>query len=76
MARNDRAVRLTDQGWSVVDIRPGMPNQSPTSIEVDPEDPMHVWITFSGQSAANKVFESLNGGLTWINRSSGLPNTL
>lgn len=73
-ARNDRVARLEEQGWVQVDIRPGLPSQGPTSFAVDPEDAMHVWISFSGYSSPNKVFESTNGGLNWVNRSSGLPN--
>lgn len=74
VARNDKVARLEEQGWVQVNIRPGLPGQSPTSFAVDPEDAMHVWVSFSGQSAPNKVFESLDGGLAWVNRSSGLPN--
>jgi hypothetical protein len=75
VARNDRMERLTDAGWEVTDIRPGLPNLSPTSFAVDHDDPLHVWVSFSGTSNGNKVFESTDGGLTWANRSSGLPNT-
>ena len=45
-----------------------------TDIEVHPQDPGHVWITVSGFSANNKVFETKDGGATWTNISSGLPN--
>jgi hypothetical protein len=37
-------------------------------------DPMHVWISFSGTGSGQKVFESFDGGLTWVNKSQGLPN--
>lgn len=75
VARNDKVARLTDEGLSQVNIRPGLPqSQSPTSITVDHADPYHLWISYSGQHASNKVFESLDGGLSWINRSAGLPN--
>ena len=74
-ARNDKVSRLTDGGFTQVNIRPGLPqNQSPTSIAVDPEDAFHVWISYSGQHVSNKIFESTDGGATWINRSAGLPN--
>ncbi|MBK9148069.1 MAG: hypothetical protein IPM12_09690 [Flavobacteriales bacterium] len=75
VAREDKVARLTDEGFTQVNIRPGLPqNQAPTSISVDPEDAFHLWISYSGQHASNKIFESTNGGATWINRSAGLPN--
>jgi len=46
----------------------------PTFITVSPTDPNKLWITFSGYSAANKVFMSTNGGATWTNYTSNLPN--
>ncbi len=73
-ARNDLVQRCVDGGWTWESIRPGLPNQAPTSIAVDHEDPLHVWITFSGTAASQKVYESTNGGDTWTNRSAGLPN--
>ncbi len=72
--RNDLVQRTLDAGFSWQNIRPGLPNLSPTSIAVDPDDPLHVWITFSGTNANQKVYESLNGGMDWVNRSAGLPN--
>lgn len=45
-----------------------------TGIAVSNTDPLKVWVTFSGYSAANKVWYSDNGGSTWINYSTGLPN--
>lgn len=73
-ARNDRVMRSIDGGFTWTSIKPGLPNLSPTSIAVDHDDPMHVWITFSGQTGGQKVYESVNGGGSWINRSLGLPN--
>ncbi|MDB4539807.1 hypothetical protein N9231_05245 [Saprospiraceae bacterium] len=45
-----------------------------TSIAVNPNNVMEVYITMSGYSASNKVFRSGNGGVNWINVSTGLPN--
>jgi photosystem II stability/assembly factor-like uncharacterized protein len=45
-----------------------------TAIAVSNTDPEKVWITFSGYSAANKVWYSSNAGDSWINYSTGLPN--
>ncbi len=43
-----------------------------TDIEVDPENPIKVWITLSGYSSVNKVVE-LNG-VTLTNITNNLPN--
>lgn len=43
-----------------------------TSIEVDPEDDKHLWISISGYSDGKKVYEFKDN--EWINVSSGLPN--
>jgi PKD repeat protein len=45
-----------------------------TRVDVHPNDPNHVIVTFSGYSAANKVFESTNGGTSWTNITTGVPN--
>ncbi len=72
--RDDRIQRSDDNGFNWESIKPGLPNLSPTSFAVDHADPLHVWISFSGTSANQKVYESLDGGDTWTNRSAGLPN--
>jgi hypothetical protein len=46
----------------------------PTSFAVNDEDPLHVWISFSGTTATRKVYESFDGGASWTNRSLDLPN--
>ncbi|MCW3101584.1 MAG: hypothetical protein JWO09_24 [Bacteroidetes bacterium] len=45
-----------------------------TYIAVSPTNPDKFWITRSGYAADNKVYRSNDGGATWINLSSGLPN--
>jgi hypothetical protein len=52
----------------------GLPNLFITYIAIDATDPLHLWVTMSGFSAGNKVFESTDGGNTWTNYSTGLPN--
>jgi PKD repeat protein len=46
----------------------------PSRIVVSDLNPNVVFVTYSGYSANNKVFKSLDGGVTWINLSNGLPN--
>jgi hypothetical protein len=53
-----------------------LPQRWVTSIVVDPTDANHVYVSFSnykGDLAAN-VWESLDGGATWVNISGNLPN--
>jgi photosystem II stability/assembly factor-like uncharacterized protein len=45
-----------------------------TSIGVNPSNSNFVWATFGGTIASTKVFFSGNGGGSWSNISSGLPN--
>ena len=74
VGRNDLLMRSDFGGGFWQPIDGGLPNLSPTSFAVDPFDPMHVWISFSGTSAGSKVYESNNGGNSWTNQSIGLPN--
>lgn len=52
----------------------GYPNQYITYIAVDPTNENRVWITLSGYTNNEKVYFSSNGGSTWTNFSTGLPN--
>ncbi len=45
-----------------------------TYIAVDPEDERHVMATISGYTSGQKVYRSINGGQSWTNYSTGLPN--
>jgi photosystem II stability/assembly factor-like uncharacterized protein len=43
-------------------------------ITVHPTNPLVLWLTISGFDAGNKVFKSINGGISWTNISGTLPN--
>lgn len=43
-------------------------------IAIDPNDEDHVWVTFRGWVDGVKVFETFDGGDSWINKSANLPN--
>ncbi|HQQ93437.1 MAG TPA: T9SS type A sorting domain-containing protein [Bacteroidia bacterium] len=60
--------------WS--SITSGMPTGAAqiTDFAFDNLNPNNVYVTFSGYSAGNKVFATHNGGATWTNYSTGLPN--
>ncbi len=45
-----------------------------TSIAVNPDDSPEVWIGLSGFVLNQKVYRSLDAGVTWTNQSAGLPN--
>jgi PKD repeat protein len=53
----------------------GLPTSaSMTNLVVDPNDPLRVWVTFSGFSAGAKVYYTANGGVNWSNFGTGIPN--
>lgn len=45
-----------------------------TDLAIDNLNPNNIYVTLSGYSSGNKVFYSSNGGSTWTNYSTGLPN--
>ncbi len=69
-------LRTTDGGITWTNVTGTLPAgvSAITHIAVDYRDPMHIYVTTSGYTAANKVFSSTTGGSTWTNLSSGLPN--
>jgi len=66
----------TNSGASWTNVTHNLPVGlvSISNIAVDQFNPQHVWVTFSGWNAFDKVYESTNGGSTWTNISTGLPN--
>lgn len=56
-------------------ISNGIPgNGTITGVAVDDADQSHVWVTRSGYSMGQKVYESFDGGNSWTNISGILPN--
>lgn len=49
-------------------------SSSVTYIAVKSDDPNTVWITYGGYNDGSKIFQSTNGGNSWVNISAGLPN--
>lgn len=60
--------------WSVVTGSLPTASVAIMRVEVDPRNPMRVYVTTSGYEAGQKVFVSNTGGNTWTNISSNLPN--
>jgi PKD repeat protein len=76
MAKINRFYASTNNGTTFTDRTGTLPVASAaiTYIAVASNNPSHVWVTFSGYSAANKVWYSADAGVTWTNYSTGLPN--
>lgn len=73
MSTGGNLFKTTDNGVSINQIT--IPFSSTvTSIEVNPNNENELWITRDGWTNNSKVFYSNNGGSTWTNISSGLPN--
>ncbi len=60
---------------------PNLPNRIPTSFYVDPGNANHVYVVFGAFSrrwipggGVGHLFESTNGGTSWVNRTGNLPD--
>ncbi|MES2590857.1 MAG: T9SS type A sorting domain-containing protein [Bacteroidota bacterium] len=67
--------KTTDGGvsWTTLPNPAGGAN-SITYIAVSESNPNKLWITFSGYTINNKIYKSVDAGLTWANISGNLPN--
>ena len=59
--------------WTAVTL-PAISSNYITYIAVKNTDPNTLWITCGGYTSGTKVFESTDGGTSWTNISTGLPN--
>jgi hypothetical protein len=66
--------KTTNGGTSWTSANGNIPGGAFTFITIDPNDPNTAWVTVSGYTAGNKVFQTVDGGVTWMNISSNLPN--
>lgn len=69
-----RLYGTTNSGVNWTNISSGLPNSVISSITIHPDNPLKVWVTFSGTSPTEKVFTSDDGGATWENMTRNLPN--
>jgi PKD repeat protein len=76
VAKTNRFFASTNSGVAFTDRTGTLPVASAaiTYIAVSSANPQRVWVTFSGYSAANKVFYSADAGVTWTSYGTGLPN--
>ncbi|MCO5947050.1 cadherin-like beta sandwich domain-containing protein, partial [Mucilaginibacter flavidus] len=73
--KQDAVSKSTNSGVSFTNITGTLPTTAAFSnVTVSNTNPDIVWVTYSGYSAANKVYKSINGGGAWTNISTGLPN--
>jgi hypothetical protein len=64
------------QTWSSINQCSTNPNAKINSIDFSGTNPNIMYATVKGYINGQKVFKSTNGGQTWNNISSGLPNIL
>jgi hypothetical protein len=76
VVKYDAVSKSTNSGATFTDITGTLPvgSASLSSVTVSNTDANKVWVTFSGYSDGNKVFKSTDGGTSWTNVSTGLPN--
>lgn len=76
-ASNWRMHHSSDGGetWeniSMNTIESGGNANKPIYMEVDEVDPLRVWAIFIGNQSGHKVFESMNGGVDWVDRTTAI----
>ena len=74
---NQGVYKSTNGGstWSTITPSGSLsPGNNVLGIAIDPDDEDHIAIAISGYNSNKKAMESFNGGQTWTNISSGLPN--
>ncbi len=74
MANGNRIYRSTNYGNTWTHLNALSVMRSISSIATAYDDPDHIVVSISGYSSTEKVFETRNGGQSWTNISTGLPN--
>lgn len=64
----------TTWNYTTVGNITGISTDKISYITISPTNPLSLWVTISGFDAGNKIFKSINGGVTWTNISGTLPN--
>jgi hypothetical protein len=57
--------------WAATAALPGV---QATYVAIKATDPNTAWVTFSGYTSGTKVYKTINGGTSWTNVSTNLPN--
>lgn len=54
------------ESWDSITL-PNVNNTQNMLLQLDPEDPLKIWIAFSDYTAPSRVFKTIDGGNSWIN---------
>jgi len=68
------ALMLTTNGGATWSTISNVPSGTITGIACSNTDPLKAWITYSGFANVNKVFQTNDQGVSWINLSASVPN--
>jgi len=68
--------RSDDAADTWTSISAGLPGITITSIAVNPNNSLHVFVSVGGYTAGSKVYSSTDGGANWTNISGTLPNVI
>lgn len=73
--KTNRVFKSTDNGTSFSNVSGTLSTgQNLSYIAVSSSDPQKAWVTYSGYGSTLKVFKTTDGGSTWTDYGTGLPN--
>ena len=65
---------MSNNGGTTWATMANVPSGTITGIACSNSDPLKAWITYSGFANTNKVFQTNDQGVSWINLSPSIPN--
>ncbi|WP_034040893.1 discoidin domain-containing protein [Wocania ichthyoenteri] len=73
----NRVIKSTDEGATWTEVNPPaslIGTNALWRLAVSDQNPNHLWVTLRGATNTTKVIKSTDGGVTWSDFSTGLPN--